>query len=262
MDIAGARIAVTGAAGGLGAAMVRTLAGRGAELVVSGRNRAALEALAAEVGAQVVVADLCDRSQVEYLASVVRTLDALVLNAGVGTDAAVSDVTSGEIDAVIDTNLRAPIQLTMPFVQHHLVTATPGSVVLIGSVAGVGTTPESRMYNATKFGLRGFALSLRQDLHGTPVAVTHVLPGFIRDAGMFVNAGTELPPGVRTRSPADVAAAVCRAIEGGPAEIFVAPAELRLGAILSGGMPAVSAAVLRRLGAGQRKAAARATPPD
>lgn len=261
MEITGARIAVTGAAGGLGATMVRVLADRGAHLVLTGRNEAALDALAAEVGAQVVVADLCDRTQVEHLASVVRTMDVLVLNAGVGNDTAVPDVTPADIDSVIDTNLRAPIQLAMPFVQHHVATRTPGSLVMIGSVAGVSTTPESRMYNATKFGLRGFALSLRQDLHDSPVAVTHVLPGFIRDAGMFVDAGTELPPGVRTRSPTDVATAVCRAIERGPAEIFVAPAELRVGATLAAGLPAVSASILRRLGAGQRKAAARRTPP-
>lgn len=257
MDITGARVAITGAAGGLGAATARALAARGAHLVLSGRNESALKALADEVGAEVVVADLCQPDQVEHLGSVVRTLDALVLNAGIGADAAVADVTASEIDAVIDTNLRAPIQLAMPFVQHHLATSTPGSLVLIGSVAGVSTTPESRLYNATKFGLRGFALSLRQDLHATPVAVTHVLPGFIRDAGMFVDSGTELPPGVRTRSPADVAAAVCRAIEHGPSEIFVAPTELRLGATVASTMPAVSAALLRRLGAGQRKAASR-----
>jgi short-subunit dehydrogenase len=257
VDIAGAHIAITGAAGGLGAAMARALAGRGARLMLSGRNEVALNALADEVGGEAVVADLCERDQVELLASQVQSLDALVLNAGIGTDAAVADVTVDEIDTVIDTNLRAPIQLAMPFVQHHLATSTPGSLVLIGSVAGVSTTPESRMYNATKFGLRGFALSLRQDLHGTPVGVTHVLPGFVRDAGMFVDSGTQLPPGVRTRSPADVAAAVCRAIEHGPAEIFVAPPELRLGATVAGTMPAVSAALLRRFGAGQRKAASR-----
>jgi uncharacterized protein len=257
MDIDGARIAITGAAGGLGAATARCLAQRGAHLVLSGRNESALNALAAEVGGAVVVADLRNRDDVERLASLVRSLDVLVLNAGVEDDAAIADVTADEVDAVLDTNLRAPIQLAIPFVQHHLAASTPGSLVFMGSVAGVSTTPESRMYNATKFGLRGFALSLRQDLHDTPVQVTHVLPGFIRDAGMFEDSGTELPPAVRTRSPADVAAGVCRAIEHGPAEIFVAPPEMRLGATLAGGMPSVSASILRRLGAGQRRAASR-----
>jgi len=263
MDIAGRRVCVTGAAGGLGAAMCMLLAQRGARVMLSGRNEQALAALAAEIGGEVVVADLSRPDDVRRLAEVASGVDALVLNAGVGGDPPLADVTQADVDDVLDVNLRAPVALAVSFAQAHVANDTLGALVFIGSVAGVTATPGSRMYNATKFGLRGFALSMHQELHGSPVTATHVAPGFIRDAGMFANSGMALPPGVRTATPHDVARGVVRAIERGPAEVFVAPTELRLGAALSGVMPGLGAAVLRRLGAGTRRpqASPRTPPP-
>jgi hypothetical protein len=78
--------------------------------------------------------------------------------------------------------------------------------------------------------------------------VSSIFPGFIRDAGMFADAEVRLRPGVGTRSPEDVAAAVVRATAEDRAEIDVAPAALRLGAALGGLAPATVAAVTRRLG--------------
>jgi hypothetical protein len=74
------------------------------------------------------------------------------------------------------------------------------------------------------------------------------MPGFIRDAGMFANTQVELPRGVGTRSPEDVAAAVVKAIEHNRAEIEVAPLGLRLGATFAGAAPELAAAAARRLG--------------
>jgi short-subunit dehydrogenase len=80
------------------------------------------------------------------------------------------------------------------------------------------------------------------------VGVSVVLPGFIRDAGMFADSGAPLPPGVGTRSPEDVARAVVSAIERNRAEVEVAPVPLRLGTAVASVAPALSAAVSRRLG--------------
>jgi short-subunit dehydrogenase len=118
----------------------------------------------------------------------------------------------------------------------------------MSSLQGMATTPASSIYSAAKFGLRGFALALREDLRGHGVGVSVVLPGFIRDAGMFADSGVKLPPGVGTRSPADVAEAVVRVIERNRAEILVAPVGLRLGTAAASVAPALSAAVSRRLG--------------
>ena len=116
------------------------------------------------------------------------------------------------------------------------------------------------IYAATKFGLRGFAHGLREDLRGAGVGVSVVLPGFIRDSGMFHDANVELPRFVGTKTPEDVAAGVLRAIERDRAEVDVAPLALRAGAAFAGLAPELSAKVQRRRG-GARGAAAQARGP-
>ena len=91
-------------------------------------------------------------------------------------------------------------------------------------------------------------MSLRDDLRPSGVGVSTIFPGFIRDAGMWVNAGARLPAGVGTRSPEDVAAGVVRAIERDKAEVDVAPVALRIGAAISGLAPELSARVSHLLG--------------
>jgi short-subunit dehydrogenase len=109
------------------------------------------------------------------------------------------------------------------------------------------------MYNATKFGLRGFALSFSQELEGTGVGCSLVAPGFIRDAGMFHDGGIELPQGVRTKSPQDVADGVVTAITENPVEVFVAPVELRLASTLATVAPGLSAAIQKKLDVANRR---------
>jgi uncharacterized protein len=126
-----------------------------------------------------------------------------------------------------------------------------GHMVFVSSLAGKAASAASSIYSATKFGLRGFALGLRTDLEPHGVGVSTVLPGFIRDAGMFAEANVTLPRGVGTRTPEQVAEAVIKAIESNRAEVDVAPLPLRLGATFAGVAPALSAKVSRRLGSEQ-----------
>jgi short-subunit dehydrogenase len=255
IELRGARVMVTGASGGLGAAICSELARRGAELVLTARRRELLVDLAARTGGEVVVADLADRLDVDRLTEEALGCDVLVLNAGVGNDGPLEEVTADGADLVMDVNLRAPVQMSLAFVQHALAERRRAAVVTVGSLSGIVATPNTRMYNATKFGLRGFTLSLHQDLLGTPVHASLVAPGFIRDAGMFAENDIELPPGVRTKSPQDVADAVVRAIVTGDAEVFAAPPELRAVAKFSGLLPGLSASIQRRLGVSDRTAA-------
>ncbi len=249
MDPNGARVLLTGATGGLGQAIAGSLATAGARLVLTGRRTEVLEDLAGRLGAEALVADLADRDDLERVADTARGCDVLIANAGVGGDAPFTDVTTAEIDARIDVNLRAPIVLATAFAQAHLAAGTPGQIVMMGSLAGLAASPGSRMYNATKFGLRGYTLALRQDLDGRGVGVTHVAPGFIRDAGMFHEGDAQVPRATRTKAPGDVAAAVLTAIREDPAEVFVSPTELRFAATLATVAPRFSARVQRRLGA-------------
>ena len=247
MQIRGTTVLLTGASGGLGHAIARDLAGRGARLVLTARRTEVIEDLAAELDAEAVTADLTDRADVDRLAARSDEVDILVANAGIGSDRPLTEVEPADVDASVEVNLRAPIVLTAAFARAHLASGRPGHVVLVGSLSGLAPSPQTFLYNATKFGLRGFALSARQDLHGSPVGLSIVEPGFVRDAGMFHDGDVELPPGVRTTTPAAVAAGVVRAVERDVAEVFVAPTELRVASTLATVAPGLTAAVLRRV---------------
>lgn len=250
VDLAGATVLLTGATGGLGQAMARALAGRGARLVLTGRRTDVLEPLAAETGGRTLAVDLADRDAPARLAADCGAVDVLVANAALPGSGRLDDFAPAEIDRVLDVNLRAPIMLAKALVPGMRERGR-GQLVFISSLSGKAANPASSLYSATKFGMRGFALGLRADLHGRGVGVTTVYPGFIRDAGMFHEAGTKLPKGVGTRTPEDVARAVLRAVDRNPPEIDVAPAGLRAGAAIGGLAPGFAAAVARRLGADQ-----------
>jgi short-subunit dehydrogenase len=124
-----------------------------------------------------------------------------------------------------------------------------GHLVFMSSLAGRAAPTGSSIYSATKFGLRGFGLALREDLAGQGVGVSVILPGFIADAGMFAESGAKLPPYIGTKRPDDVARAVVKAIEQNRAELDVAPLPLRAGAVLAAVAPGPVGAVQRKLGA-------------
>jgi len=256
MELANSRVLITGATGGLGTAIARELHGRGATVLLSGRQAEVLERLRAELveRAEVLPADLSDSAAPAALAAQAGRVDALVANAGLPASGALTSFESGQIDRALDVNLRAPIQLA-----HALAPAMKergyGHMVFISSVSGKVAVAGSSLYSATKFGLRGFALGLREDLYGSGVGVTTVFPGFISDAGMFADSGVELPAYVRTRKPEHVARAVARGIEHDKLEIDVAPLSIRASAKLAGAAPGVVAAAQRRLGGGAIAAA-------
>ena len=104
-----------------------------------------------------------------------------------------------------------------------------GHIVFISSGAGLIATPgNGAVYTATKWGLRGLGLALRQELHGTGIGVSTIFPGPIRDAGMLADTGVALPRGFGTSSPEDVAREVARAIERDTPETTVASVGVRL----------------------------------
>lgn len=248
MDLVSGRVLITGATGGIGQAIARTFAARGATVILSGRRADVLEPLATELGGKALSCDLADRDQVDQLVRQAGEIDVLVANAALPASGMLLELSPEQIDRMLEVNLRAPVALARAFapamVQRHR-----GHMVFISSLAGKVASPASSIYSATKFGLRGFALGLRQDLQADQVGVSVVLPGFIREAGMFAEAKIELPRGVGTRSPEDVASAVLQAVERDRAEIEVAPASLRLGAAFAAVAPQLAATVSRRMGA-------------
>jgi len=246
-QIQGSTILLTGASGGIGQAIARALAARGGRLILTGRRAEVLEPLASELGGRALSADLADRDAPARLAEQAGPVDILVANAALPASGTLDDYTQEQIDRALDVNLRAPIALAK-LLSAPMAERGRGHLVFISSLSGKSAQPGGSLYSATKFGLRGFALALREDLRARGVGVSTVFPGFIRDAGMFAEAGVELPRGVATRSPEDVAAGVVKAIEGNKAEVDVAPLSLRAGAAISGLAPQLSANVSRLLG--------------
>lgn len=250
MNIKGATVLLTGATGGIGHAIARRLKAEGAELVLTGRNADVLAPLATELGARSIVADLGDATSVERLLGEAGQVDILVANAALPGTGDLATMSVERIDQNLDVNLRTPIMMARALVPQLTERGT-GHLVFIGSVSGIVASPGSTLYNATKFGLRGFAAALRQDLHPTGVGVSIVEPGFVRDAGMFVNSGMEVPKGTRTVTPERVAAGVVKAVTKNRGEVVVAPAELRLGARIGSIFPSINDAAQRSAGAAE-----------
>ena len=184
-------------------------------MVVSGRRAEVLEELAAGLGGDTTVLD-ADLADAEPLALVERAgpLDVLVANAALPASGRVDSFTPEEIDRALDVNLRAPMQLARAL-QPGMVERGRGHMVFVSSLSGKVSAGGSAIYSATKFGLRGFAVGLREDLHRERRGRDDRVPGFISDAGMFAETGMKLPPGVGTRTPEAVADAVVRGIEPG-----------------------------------------------
>jgi uncharacterized protein len=249
VQLAGARALVTGATGGIGGAIARALHAGGATVVLSGRREELLEELGSELGerAEVAPADLADPGGPAGLADAAGAVDVLVANAALPASGRVEDFDPEEIDRSIAVNLRAPIQLTRALLPGMLDRGR-GHVVLVSSLSGKVASPRSGLYSATKFGLRGFAAGLREDVEPLGIGVTVVFPGFVSDAGFFAESGVKLPRWVATRTPEQVADGVVRGIERERAEVDVAPLSLRIGTRISELVPVTAARVQRRLG--------------
>jgi short-subunit dehydrogenase len=247
MELRGSSVLLTGATGGIGHAIARRLDAAGASLLLTGRRTDVLEPLAAEIGGRATAVDLAQRAELDRLIEEAGAVDVLVANAALPASGDALDFSVEQIDRALEVNLRAPMVLSR-VLGERMVQRGRGHIVLISSLAGKSSQPASAIYSATKFGLRGFGQGLRGDLAPRGVGVSVVFPGFIRDAGMFHESGTQLPKGVGTSTPEEVAAAVLRAIEQDKGEIDVAPIGMRAGATFASIAPGISAKVAKRLG--------------
>jgi uncharacterized protein len=247
VQIQGSTVLLTGATGGIGQAIARALDAQGARVLLTARRADQLERIAAALGGrpETLPADLT--YDTGALAERAGAVDVLVANAALPASGQIDDFTPEQIDRALDVNLRAPIQLTRELLPG-MVERGRGHVVFVSSLSGKVASVGSALYSATKFGMRGFASGLREDLHGTGVGVTVVFPGFVSDAGMLADSGVRLPRWVGTRTADQVAEAVVRGIERDRAEIDVAPLSLRAGALAGSVAPGTFARIQRRLG--------------
>jgi short-subunit dehydrogenase len=251
VEVEGKRLLLSGATGGLGRAVAEALAAEGAKLVLSARREQELEALARSLPGnahEVIVADLAEEGAAEKLIQDAGALDGLIANAALPATGRLESFSSEEVQRALRVNFESPILMARALAPK-LSEKREGHLVFIASLAGKVGSPRSSLYNSTKFGLRGFAFGLREDLHPHGVGVSIVSPGFVREAGMFHDSGSKPPPGLGTTTPRKVARAVVQAIRRDRNEITVAPMRQRLVAEFGYRHPEFAARVQRRGGA-------------
>ena len=186
-DLAGMTALVTGASGGLGSSIAKSLAAQGARLALSGSNQAKLEAFAKELGDNHVtlVCDLGNAEQVDQLVpravDALGQLDILVNNAGVTRDNLAMRMKDDEWDQVIRVNLEASFRL-MRAAMKPMMKARHGRIINITSVVAVTGNPGQANYVASKAGLIGMSKSFAQEVASRGITVNCVAPGFMTSA--------------------------------------------------------------------------------
>jgi short-subunit dehydrogenase len=246
---------VTGASHGIGPHIARSLAGAGYRLLLTGRSASELDALADELNALAVPADL---TRPEDLAALVQAaerelggVDVLVNNAGGDPQREFDGMTWRENASILELNLIAPMRLTHLLLPGMLRRGR-GHVVNISSIAGRVSFPYTEVYAAAKDGLIGFTRVLRNDFRRRGVSASVVVLGAIRDAGQGQRTADELGlklPEMGTSPAGAVARAVLAAIKRDRAEIVVLPGPGRLIKALMDLFPGLGPAMNQAVGA-------------
>ncbi|MDY7229670.1 SDR family oxidoreductase [Hyalangium rubrum] len=208
---------ITGASAGIGEACALALSGAGAQLVLAGRRRDRLEALAAKLRtpSHVLELDVRSRSEVEAalgaLPAPFAEVDILVNNAGLGLGLEPAQSASlDDWEAMIDTNCKGLVYVARVLLPG-MVQRNRGHVVNLGSVAGTFPYPGGNVYGATKAFVHQFSHNLKADLVGTRVRVTDVQPGMVETDFSLVRfrgdaeRARKVYEGMQPLSPADIA---------------------------------------------------------
>jgi 3-oxoacyl-[acyl-carrier protein] reductase len=187
-DLSDMTALVTGASGGLGSAIAKSLAGQGARLAVSGSNVEKLDAFGSSLGADHVAlpCNLSDGAAVDQLVpqaveALGGRLDILVNNAGVTRDNLLMRMKDEEFEEVIRINLEAAFRL-MRAAAKPMMKARFGRIISITSVVGVTGNPGQANYVASKAGLIGMTKSVAQELASRNITVNAIAPGFMTSA--------------------------------------------------------------------------------
>jgi NAD(P)-dependent dehydrogenase (short-subunit alcohol dehydrogenase family) len=222
IDLNGAVVAITGGARGIGLATAKAFTARGARVAIGDLDGAATAVVAAEIGPHAIglALDVTDRdSFAEFLDSVERELgpvDVIVNNAGIMPAGPFLEEKPETSDAQIDVNLRGPIH-GMKLALPGMIARGHGHVVNVASMAGKAHVPGLAVYNATKYGVVGLSEAVRDELDGTGVTLTAILPTAVK---------TELISGLPAKglmavTPERVAAAVADSVGHRRAEVAV-----------------------------------------
>ena len=204
---------ITGAGGGLGSALANALAPTHT-LFLAGRPSTRLDEVATRFGATTWPIDLTDVDSIPAVVEPIVELDVLIHNAGVAFPGRVAESTVDEWRKTMEVNIIGAVALTLALLPA--LRAVGGHVVFINSGAGINASPGLASYTASKFALRGFAESLRND--EPSLRVTSIHPGRIATVmqeGLVAYEGREYDPS-RFLSPESVARVTAEAVNAPP----------------------------------------------
>lgn len=241
---------VTGSSRGIGAAIARELAARGSCVVLHGRDAQRLAEAARRLDAVPLTVDLSTADGPRVLADLATAaygrVDAVVHCAGIGYFGSTAGMAPGDIDRILDLNLRAPVQLTR-LLLPGMAAAGRGHMSFIASIAGLTGVANESVYSASKAALVTFADALRLELAGTGIGVSVVSPGAVR-TGFAARRGVPYDRKVpRPIDAAHVAGVVVRGIERDRPRAVV-PAWLSIAPAIRSAMPPVYRMLARHFG--------------
>ncbi len=228
--IAGKTILLTGASRGIGALLANALAQEPKVTIVGvSRSASGLTAVGAEVTAAGgqwigIPFDISQIAQlpllVEKIHTTVGAIDILINNAGIEIYRAFQDYSTSDLQAVINTNLLAAMELSR-LILPKMLQQQCGHIVNIASLAAKKGHPYDSVYSASKAGLLMWSDAIRQELAGTGVEVSIVCPGYISDQGLMADTGIPAPKLVGTTTGLAVATSVVKAIQRNRAEVII-----------------------------------------
>lgn len=200
MNLQGKRVVITGASRGIGEDLARRFSFSGASVALVARTAAAIEKLAADLGGDAYPADLADRAQRDALIPRIEAdgpIDVLVNNAALLDTTKFVTMDPSSLDALVDVNVHAPMQLSRAALPAMIARGT-GKIVDISSMAGVVCNPGTAVYSATKAALTHFNACLQVELESTGVSTLVVELGLVQ---------TEMEANLHTYGPTDRALA-------------------------------------------------------
>lgn len=227
------RALVSGASRGIGLALSRALAARGARVGLLARPSEALEAAAAEIpGSVSLPADVADREQTsaatEAFVEAAGGLDIVVANAGIAHYGPFADLGAERARRMVEVNVMGTLDLVDEALPH-LLRKGRGQIVVVSSGAGLRAFPSAAVYGATKAAQKAFAEALRHELSGSGVSVTTVFPGEVTTS-LHDHESDSMPDWYRSKEsiPAsEVAEVIVEGLMADRREVFV-PGKVKL----------------------------------
>jgi len=229
-DLKNKTVLITGAGGGFGQHMARQFRAAGAKLILTDVTERALREVSDNAGNDLVAVVAADLATEEGCGAVVEVCgsrnvvpDILVNNAGIGIAGRLDHVPRERWETLMQLNLLAPMRLSSLFLPG-MIERGSGHIVNMSSLAGWVGSQGLSSYCASKYGLRGFGVSLAADLEGTGVHVTNVYPCFSRtailDSPQYGYEEQRVVPEYLISEPSDVVARIIKGVRGNKLHVF------------------------------------------